>query len=583
LRLQAVFSGILGIVLTFALGARLYDVATGLLAAGLVAISPLHVYFSQDARYYPLLLVLSLLSATLLLDALKDDRPAIWLAYVAAAVLMVYLHHFGLLVLLAEMAITLAWIWIGPMPRRAVQRRLRRFALSLVSIGLLCLPLAPTWYQMIRQYGFGRGESIGAEITTLPSGWLVDWLVNFGGGPGWQAWILVGAAAMGLLWLLLRGKKGWPSLAFVSLWLAVPPLPLLILQPSKSLSYRHLIFLLPIYLLIAAYGIHRTIRFGSEWVVGRWQPQATGRTAWGLSLLVLLLLAAFSAKPIRAYYTMEKQNWRAVAALIEQLYRPGEIVTVPSGYRAQCIQYYAPDQIAPTVTRTFTDWFEVIEQHDGVWWVRAAGAADLYDPQIDSWLKEQGSEPILFEGSWSPILLYRLRPKIPAEQDRQALLQVATGLAPGDGFLALSLADTYRESGAWQAALAEYERALALTPDLADAQVGIGLVRYEQGHFLEAIVALEQAISMDSDDSLAHRLLGDSYGALDRWDEAARAYERALAVRPDFGEKAWFLVRLGRAYSHAGRAEAARKTFEQALRLDPGNEIAQEYLGGMQP
>jgi mannosyltransferase len=583
LRLQAAFAGVLGIALAFALGTRLYDVGTGMLAAGLLAISPLHVYFSQDARYYPLLLALALLSAILLLKAFKANRAGTWLAYTAATVLMNYLHYFGLLVLASEIAIALTWTWIRSSPRRIAYRRLKRFALSLALIVLLCLPMAPTWYEMVRQYGLGGGELMGVEIATLRSGWVADWLVNFGGGPGVQAWILAGAAAISLFCSLLRGRKGRPSLAFVSLWLAVPFLPLLVLQPAKSLSYRHLIFLLPVYLLLAAYGVQRTLRLVFRGTVGRWRSQATSQTAWALSLLVLLILAALSATPLRAYYRVEKQNWRAAAALIDQMVQPGEVVTVPSAYRSQCIQYYASDQIVPAVTTAFDDWYELVRDHGGVWWVRAAGAADLSDPQIESWLREQGIEAVVFEGSWSPVLLYHLNPEVPAQQDRQALLETATNLVPEDRLLAMSLADLYRESGAWQAALVEYERALVMAPDLRDAQVGLGLIWYEQGRFPEAIIALEQAIRMDPLHGLSYRLLGDSYSGLGRWDRAVSAYERALTVRPDFGEKAWFLLRLGQAYSNAGQAVAARETFERVLRLDPGNEIAQEYLGGMLP
>ncbi len=62
LRFPSLAFGVLGVAATYAVGTKLFGRKEGLTAAFLLCISPLHVRYSQMARFYPLLMTFSLLS-----------------------------------------------------------------------------------------------------------------------------------------------------------------------------------------------------------------------------------------------------------------------------------------------------------------------------------------------------------------------------------------------------------------------------------------------------------------------------------------------------------------------------------------
>ena len=77
LRFPAMAFGVLGVAATCALGRRLFGRAEGLVAALLLTLAPFHLRYSQDARFYTLLVVLSLLSLLPLSLPLSGGRS--WL------------------------------------------------------------------------------------------------------------------------------------------------------------------------------------------------------------------------------------------------------------------------------------------------------------------------------------------------------------------------------------------------------------------------------------------------------------------------------------------------------------------------
>jgi superkiller protein 3 len=450
-------------------------------------------------------------------------------------------------------------------------------------IVLLCLPQLPVWIEMVSGYGFGEGEAIGTGVVMLPPGWLLDWLAAFGAGQGWRLWLYVMSFLAGLLVLALRFRRGWRLLLLTVLWLGLPLAVLLLLQPSKSLSYRHLIFLLPMYLLVVAYGVvsmvrmaHRWARYRlllPDWRTGRWR--AIGFAAVALPLVVF---AGASSAPVQAYFEQEKQNWRAAARLISQSWQSGDALAASTPYRAQCVAYYAPELPAANVPSSVTDFVSLTESYPRTWWVRTRSPSELYDRQINTWLQEQGIEPVVFWGTWSPVAVYLFEGQDAPEGARLALLEMASDLAPQDAALRASLGDAYRGRAMWELAVEQYRVALRIEPKLAAAHVGLGLVAQERGRPAEALESFEAATRADPQLGQAFRLLGDAYRDAGRPNEASLAYEHALEASPAFEHKAWFFLRLGQAYLESDQPEKAKQAFERALDLEPDNTTAQQYL-----
>ena len=94
-RYLSVLFGLLMVALTFVLSCKL-DKRVGLIAAGLMALSPFAVYYSQETRGYTLLTTLALIAALAFVKIARgDQRRRVWLIYIAAMSAALYTHYFA--------------------------------------------------------------------------------------------------------------------------------------------------------------------------------------------------------------------------------------------------------------------------------------------------------------------------------------------------------------------------------------------------------------------------------------------------------------------------------------------------------
>src|SRR5437764_3129803 len=106
--LSALF-GTLTVPVAYLIGARLVSRRAGLLAALAVAVSPLLVWYSQEARAYALLVLTSALTIWLFAAALQEPERRTWLAWWAAAASLALLSHYFAAFLVVPEAAWLLW------------------------------------------------------------------------------------------------------------------------------------------------------------------------------------------------------------------------------------------------------------------------------------------------------------------------------------------------------------------------------------------------------------------------------------------------------------------------------------------
>ncbi|PSO48508.1 MAG: hypothetical protein BRC33_09445 [Cyanobacteria bacterium SW_9_44_58] len=137
--LPAIF-GILSILLLYHLNRTAFSENAGLVAAGLMAVSPFAVYLSQEARQYTLLFILIAIALFALIQLIKPAHNSIlyWLIWGIANSLGCYTHYFFFLAFTAQIII-LFFFFLWESPRRLI------FLLS-VTIGIVLsyLPWLPT-------------------------------------------------------------------------------------------------------------------------------------------------------------------------------------------------------------------------------------------------------------------------------------------------------------------------------------------------------------------------------------------------------------------------------------------------------
>ena len=107
LRLPSALSGVLSVLLLYVLMRRWGQRWAALTAALLLAIAPMHVWYSQEARMYALVCLWGLASVLAFTWAIRTDSLMAWCAWILVTAAGLYTHYSMLLVLLAEVA---TWI-----------------------------------------------------------------------------------------------------------------------------------------------------------------------------------------------------------------------------------------------------------------------------------------------------------------------------------------------------------------------------------------------------------------------------------------------------------------------------------------
>lgn len=98
----SVLVGVAAIPVAYWAGHRLYDRRTGLIAAGLIALSPFQIWYSQEARMYELLFLAGMASTAFLALALRENRRPLWTGYLLTTLVGVFTHYFFLFLLLGQ-------------------------------------------------------------------------------------------------------------------------------------------------------------------------------------------------------------------------------------------------------------------------------------------------------------------------------------------------------------------------------------------------------------------------------------------------------------------------------------------------
>jgi len=176
-RFPSVVFGMLSVCLVFRLGRELFDPRVGILGAGLTAISPFHIWYSQEARMYGLLCLTSLLSIYFFAKVWKQGKWFHWPAFTIFTALSLYVHNLAFLILLTlDLLVLLRRRW----------ELLRPLFVSHVVIGFLFLPwllLVPGQFAKVQQAYWIPKPGLSELVRTLmiftfnlP---VPDWLLPF--------------------------------------------------------------------------------------------------------------------------------------------------------------------------------------------------------------------------------------------------------------------------------------------------------------------------------------------------------------------------------------------------------------------
>ncbi len=391
LRFLSVCFGVATVALLYRMGRAMGGAGLGRLAAGIGALAPFWLAYSQEVRMYTMVTFLGGLSGYFLWAGLRGRRHEwrgrdwTWPLYVLSTAAALYTHYFAGFVLIFE---NVAWLWwaIRPPAAGPARRRLARWLAT--QAGVLAL-LAPQLYTATRQVT--AYKNVNLVPPTL--GFFVQrcwqaFTVGLAFPPAWALAAAAGIAVVIVVGLGLRFAGPFGSLragrgdsrvdggtvAFLAAWFALPlAVYFVVLQRRPSFEPRYVMLVTPPLYLLLACALHasRTTRHAPR------KGQKSSRRLVRLipcSLFSSVVLAAFLVG-LRTYFfdpAFFKDDTRGLARFVEAEAGPRDVVYIdvphPFGY------YYhgaAPGRYlfvdVHTVDRVLT---EECQGRERLFWIR---------------------------------------------------------------------------------------------------------------------------------------------------------------------------------------------------------------------
>lgn len=302
-RLPSVIFGVLTVVVTFLI-AKEYSKKIALIAALLLAIAPLHIYYSQEARPYALAAFTVSLSFYFFLKVVKNFKNNIYF-YILSSVLVLYSDYVASLALLAQMLYLLLY-------------RRDNLGFFLKAYFIIIAFLSPWFLIFFDQLKngivtskniSGWGDVVGGiEIKEALLLWVKGLIGRISIDNKVIYALVTGIISINYLFLIYKLKDKLKNFEAIFLWLTMPPLlGLLISFFIPIFSYFRFVFVLPAFYLLISLSIINLSK----------NPQKIFLS------LVILIQVIFSFMYL-LNPKFQRENWKTAVAYTESLKREND-------------------------------------------------------------------------------------------------------------------------------------------------------------------------------------------------------------------------------------------------------------------
>jgi mannosyltransferase len=300
---------------------RYLGVTVGLLATLLLAISPWHLYWSQNARFYTSLLLLCSLALFAFFHGIEQDSPGAILLFIVLSYLAASERLLALFI--APIVLSYLFLLVIASPQRPPGLRKRNLLLLLLpGIALVLFELYQFITTGISMLAY-EGQFFVGQSNISPLRLLFAIVFRIG-----VPWICLGFFG-GLYQLVERTRIG----LFVFLAAVVPIILLLMLAPFSFTVDRYVFITLPFWIILTAIAIKEIF------------VQIEGRNLLlPLGVLALVLMVAMGENLL--YYQFQNGNrpdWRQVFEIVEQQMQEDDLVL---STRPELGHYYLDSNVA---------------------------------------------------------------------------------------------------------------------------------------------------------------------------------------------------------------------------------------------
>ena len=324
IRLPAFLAGVVTIPATYALCRGLFgETKMALAAAWLLAVTPVHIFYSQTARGYSLLVLMSVLAFFCLWRALHG-KASWWIGFVLGGFLGAYT--------ILSALIHLAALGLWAMLVCAIRRDWRRLILAL-SAGTATALLVGLAYWSLQEEVVKVGEKwgipVGRDLMAI-LGVLWDSAVLCAGGLSG-----IVPSLLALFGLAAMIRRVWPVALYIVLTWTMPVLLGLVMGITGQ--PRTYLFLLLSFALTAAYGAIEGLR-----------------PARIRNIAVLLMLAGYGGSDGRRLLETSDEGLKDVSRYLREETRTGDLIVAPFILDRQ-VWHYAKDAIQEGLISVLSD------------------------------------------------------------------------------------------------------------------------------------------------------------------------------------------------------------------------------------
>ncbi len=332
-RMFSVLAAVATVAVVYFLGGRLGGRGAGLLSAGLLGLSPLHVWYSQEIRMYSVQTLLVCLSFLFLLKALREGWGNSWRIYIVCTTLAIYVQYTSIFAVLAQDLFIIVC-------HRKDRRMLRCWLLSQCAIALLFAPCLPLLFW---QTTMVTGRS---WIQPLELRQVLGFISLFSGaylGDTRSRILSVLVTMMALVTaivILCRRRENRETAYFLALWFSLPIILLLALSLRQNLFLpRTLVYTMPAFALLVGCAL-ACAESAIESLVGA---------------LVVTILVSANLFALGNYYFTDnpwiKSDLRDGAHEIAENFRAGDVIVHSSQFSYRPFQYYLGDRAIQGIVR----------------------------------------------------------------------------------------------------------------------------------------------------------------------------------------------------------------------------------------
>jgi len=374
----------LSILPIYLIGKELFEKKVGLISAFLLSISPFHIYYSQEVRYYSYFTFFSLLTMFFLCKSIKEKDKKVWIiGLIVSTLLNLFTHHFALFVLIIEISFITFLIlknykliksWI--VNRYQYHKKNSKDLLLILIIGLIIVLILNhiSSLQLTEQINPEGSLKTTSETIKFSLQFFID---IFGGyfGAGKSAANTVTQYIFILFFVLgifSSQKKYTKPIIYSIFWITIPFVILFTVKMKHFFDPKYIIFILPVYLIVISKGINYSANILTQ-IISYITKRKHKLVLVNSIIIIILLFFLISSIPYMEYIykghrldiAADRAYWKETANYLKHNVQPGDMIIAYPPAIGRLKYYYN----AYSENTTLSTMFDKNKEYKNVWYI----------------------------------------------------------------------------------------------------------------------------------------------------------------------------------------------------------------------